>query len=431
MLWSSWLYGRDGAGVSDKLRSPAMLIGGVLLGASLSLGSGVLAQRELEPADDTLPWEEARLLAEVLERVKREYVEPVDDRQLIEAAVRGMVTDLDPHSQFLDSDEYREIRISTTGNYSGVGLEVNMNEGAVTVVAPIEGTPADRAGLEPGDVIVAIDGEPVDERSVSDTVARMRGKPGSRVRITVARDGEPGPLDFDIIRSHVQVSTVRTEMLEPGYGYARITHFSETTFRDLRREIKSLQRAAPGGLQGLVLDLRNNPGGVLDAAVEVSDGFLDGGVIVSASGRGRESNFVHEARPGDLLDGGQLVVMVNQGSASASEIVAGALQDHRRATILGDRTFGKGSVQTVMPLSDGRAIKLTTSRYYTPSGDSIHGEGITPDLPLDDTSLADALAAATMHRTEAGAALLQTDGQLRQALAVLKDGERVLQSKAD
>lgn len=409
-----------------------MLIVGTALGLSLSLGGGVLAQREgeaPEPAGDPLPWDEARLLAEVLERVRQEYVEPVDDRQLMEAAVRGMVTDLDPHSQFLDSSEYEEIRISTTGNYSGVGLEVNMDDGEVVVVAPIEGTPADRAGLRAGDVILSIDGFALEADTLSETINRMRGKPGTVVELTVAREHEREPLAFKLIRSHVQVRSVRSELLEPGYGYVRITHFSETSYRDLRKAIKSLERASAVELKGLVIDVRNNPGGVLESAVEISDAFLDSGVIVSASGRGRDASFRHEARPGDLLDGAPIVVMVNAGSASASEILAGALQDNDRALVVGEKTFGKGSVQTVMPLSNGRAIKLTTSRYYTPSGATIQDAGITPDMELVDTSLKDALAVTQAHHTEAGKALLQRDGQLRQALVMLRN-DRVVQSKA-
>jgi len=393
--------------MSLKFRTFLALLIGAVLGVTLSVGSGVLADRD--PPNESLPWEEARLLAEVLERVRQEYVEPTDDNSLMES---------------------EEIRISTTGNYSGVGLEVNMIDDEVTVVAPIEGTPADRGGLKSGDVILSIDGEPVDERNVDDTVNRMRGKPGTKVMLSVRRDGEAEPLEFKLIRSHVQVKSVRAELLEPGYGYIRVTHFSETTFKDLRHAIKNLQNDSQEELTGLILDLRNNPGGVLDAAVEVSDAFLDEGVIVTASGRGRDSNFSHEAHPGDLLRGAALVVIVNKGSASASEIVAGALQDNDRATVVGAQTFGKGSVQTVMPLSNGRAIKLTTSLYYTPSGDSIHGSGITPDIFLDEAGLEDLLAGTAQHKTEAGAALLQSDTQLRQALNVLRGG-RVAQSKSD
>ncbi len=414
--------------MSLKFRTFLALLIGAVLGVALSVGSGVLADRD--PPNESLPWEEARLLAEVLERVRQEYVEPTDDNSLMESAVRGMITDLDAHSQFLNTQEYEEIRISTTGNYSGVGLEVNMIDDEVTVVAPIEDTPADRGGLKSGDVILSIDGKPVDERNVDDTVNRMRGKPGTQVILSVRREGEAEPLEFKLIRSHVQVKSVRAELLEPGYGYIRVTHFSETTFKDLRHAIKNLQNDSQEELAGLILDLRNNPGGVLDAAVEVSDAFLDEGMIVTASGRGRDANFSHEAHPGDLLRGAALVVIVNKGSASASEIVAGALQDNDRATVVGTQTFGKGSVQTVMPLSNGRAIKLTTSLYYTPSGDSIHGSGITPDIFLDEAGLEDLLAGTVQHKTEAGAALLQSDTQLRQALNVLKGG-RVAQSKSD
>jgi len=418
--------------MSLKLRSILLLLSGGVLGVTLSLAGVVLADRG--PGEDMLPWAEARLLAEVLERVRQEYVEAVDDRTLIESAVRGMVTDLDSHSQFLDSAEYEEIRISTTGNYSGVGLEVNLEGGIVRVVAPIEGTPADRAGLRTGDIIVSIDGEQVSDRNVTDTVTRMRGKPGTKVRLAVKREGEAEPLEFGLVRSHVRVRSARAELLEPGFGYVRISHFSETTYKELRKAIGELRDISPEPLTGLILDLRNNPGGVLDAAVDISDGFLDSGTIVTASGRGRDANFAREAREGDLLDGGRLVVMVNQGSASASEIVAGALQDHGRATIVGRQTFGKGSVQTVMPLSNGRAIKLTTSRYFTPSGLSITGQGITPDIRLAEGGLRDVLAATREHHTDPGMALLQKDAQLRDALAVLKNRRvagRVIQSKAD
>jgi carboxyl-terminal processing protease len=414
--------------MSSRVRSAVVLVFGVVLGIVLAASGGVLAQRSAP--DETLPWQEARLLAEVLERVKREYVDPVNDQELIESAVRGMVTDLDPHSQFLDSDEYEEIRISTTGNYSGVGLEVNMIDGKVSVIAPIEDGPAARAGLRPRDVILSIDGELVDERNVNDTISRMRGRPGSKVTIAVLRQGESEPIDFELIRSHVQVRSVRSEVLESDYGYIRITHFSESTYKDLRKTISEIRQSNRGELRGLILDLRNNPGGVLDAAVQVSDAFLESGLIVTANGRGHDATFRHEAHSGDLTDGIELVVMVNGGSASASEIVAGALQDHDRATIVGNQTFGKGSVQTVMPLSSGRAIKLTTSHYYTPSGDSIHGQGITPDIIVDGGGLEDMLAGTREHHTESGAALLQSDAQLRRALEILKSG-RVLHSKAN
>jgi len=404
-----------------------LLLGGVL-GIALSLGGGVFAERNATRG--SLPWDDARLLAEVLERVKEEYVEPVADSELIESAVRGMVTGLDSHSQFLNSEEYKEIRISTTGNYSGIGLEVSMDEDKVTVVAPIDDTPAARAGLRSGDQIVSIDGIEVGVVNVNETIGRMRGKVGTKVRIAVAREGESEPIEFNLVRRHVEVQSVRSEMLKPDFAYLRITHFSETTYKDLRNAIEALQSSGDRALEGVILDLRNNPGGVLEAAIDVSDAFLDSGLIVSANGRGHDASFPHQARSGDLLNGAMVVVMVNGGSASASEIVAGALQDNHRATIVGTQTFGKGSVQTVMPLSKGRAIKLTTSRYFTPSGESIQDRGITPDIVLADTALEDSLAGVAEHKTEAGAALLQKDRQLRQALHVLMGG-RILQSKAE
>lgn len=409
--------------MTPGLRSLLLVTTGIGVGVSLSLGTGVLAERS---SSDALPWEEVRLLAEVLERVKQEYVEPLDDHQLMENAVRGIVTNLDPHSQFLDPEEYEEIRISTSGNYSGVGLEVNTRDGRIVVIAPIEGTPAYEAGILAGDVIRSIDGVTVSNDNVSDAITRLRGKPGTRVRIEVERKAHPEPLTFELVRSNVQVHSVRARLLEPGFGYVRISHFSETTDKDLRRALADLRQDGGGPLRGLVLDLRNNPGGVLDAAVAVSDEFLEGGIIVTASGRAREANFRHEARPGDVLNGAPVVVLVNGGSASASEIVAGALQDHRRATILGVQTFGKGSVQTVMPLSDGRAIKLTTSRYYTPSGDSINGRGITPDILLEDEQPGGTVAGVP-GQPEQTEALLARDPQLRKALELVKSGRPVPQ----
>jgi carboxyl-terminal processing protease len=346
------------------------------------------------------------VLAEILERVKREYVEPVSDRQLMDNAVRGMLAELDPHSQFLDPHEYEEIRINTSGTYTGVGLELQPADGRVGVVIPIEGTPAYRAGIKAGDAVLTIDGEPVDHSNVSQAILRMRGPAGSHVVLTVAREGIAEPLAFDLRRGVVDVHSVRSRLLAGGYGYIRISQFSDTTAKDLRRDLMHLNQSTAGGIRGLVLDLRDNPGGVLDAAVDVADGFLDAGLIVTASGRTRDATFRHDAVPGDLLAGAPLVVLVNGASASASEIVAGALQAHRRATVVGTRTFGKGSVQTVMPLSDGRAIKLTTSRYFTPSGESIQGQGITPDVEVGAGDAEATLQQAT--RLLGGSPLLQT-----------------------
>ena len=338
------------------------------------------------PEADTggLSWEQARLFAEVMERVKHDYVQPVDESVLLEAAIRGMVEGLDAHSQFLDQEEYRDIRISTSGHYSGVGIEVSTLGAELKVIAPIDNTPAERAGIRSGDTILSVDGVAVDPERLHDTIARMRGRPGTPVRLTIERESGDEPLLFTMQRESIQVASVRHELISPSYGYIRLSQFNETTPDELARAIDDLTdqstRRNGTALTGLVLDLRNNPGGILDAAVDVSDLFLDSGVIVTADGRTPEARFTRRARRGDILDGTSIVVLVNEGSASAAEIVAGALQDHRRALIVGTSTFGKGLVQTVMPLSDGRALKLTTSRYYTPSGDSIHQRGISPDV---------------------------------------------------
>jgi carboxyl-terminal processing protease len=385
------------------------LAAGFSVGLGISVGGVVLADRT--QSVDTLPWEDARLFAEVLERVKTDYVDEVDEHKLLEGAVRGMIAELDPHSAFLDSDEYREIRISTTGNYSGVGLEVNLVDGLVRVVSPIDDTPAARAGIKPGDVIMAVDGEPVGER-LDETVTKLRGDAGTKVKLDVRRDGVDDMLAFELERTTIHVDSVKSDLLEPDIGYLRITQFSETTGRDLVRAYEGLESRNGAELKALILDLRNNPGGVLDAAVEVSDAFLDDGVIVSADGRIDEARFSMSAHPGDLLRGAPLGVLVNGGSASASEIVAGALKDHHRALLMGTHTYGKGSVQTVMPLSNGVAIKLTTSRYFTPSGEPIHEGGILPDVPLD--------ADADEAPLAAGGTVLERDTVLRQALAELK-----------
>lgn len=332
-----------------------------------------------------LPWQDARLLAEVLERVKRDYVEQLSDEQLIEAAIRGMMSELDPHSAFLDPKEFENIRISSSGEYSGVGLEVAVEQGQVRVSNTIDETPAAAAGVRVRDQLVAIDDVPVDAQALAQAIERMRGQSGTKVKITIAREGNPEPINLTLERQPVRVRTVRHELLEPGMGYVRIVHFSDTTDTDLRRALAKLSQQNRGALKGLIVDLRNNPGGVLEAAVDVSDEFLNEGLIVSASGRAADAQFAMSAKPGDLMNGAPIAVLVNAGSASASEIVAGALKDHQRAVLVGSRTFGKGSVQTVVPLSDGRAIKLTTSRYFTPSGESIHQKGIAPDIEVKPT----------------------------------------------
>jgi carboxyl-terminal processing protease len=410
-----------------SFRVLVILMAGIVLGFGMSVGRTVKAERSVEesPERATVPWQDARLLAEVLEHVRAEYVEDVSDKKLIEAAIRGMMADLDPHSAYLDREQFNEVRISTSGEYSGVGIEVTLDEGVVRVLTAIENSPAAHAGVLAGDTIVAIDGVPVDAESLDDTIDRMRGASGSSVKISIARNGEAEPLDFMLKRASVQVHSVRKSLFDSGVGYVRITHFSETTTRDLERALTALKKQNDGGLRGLVLDLRNNPGGVLEAAVGVSDIFLEDGVIVSAIGRAADAKFEMDATAGDMLEGAPIIVLVNAGSASASEIVAGALRDHRRATLLGQKTYGKGSVQTVMPLSNGQAIKLTTSRYFTPSGASIHGTGITPDRIISEQE----------SKAEAGARTplfgsLSDDYELRVAMSLLQDQQIGLQTRA-
>ena len=394
-------------------RTLLTLFAGFVIGVSVTMLQGAPATEPPVQQEEVIPWQDARILAEVLDRVHEDYVDPVDDHKLLQNAIRGMVGGLDPHSAYLDDEQYDEMKITTNGNYTGVGIEVSIQDGAVTVIAPIEDTPAARAGILPGDIVATIDGKPVDQADLSDAVARMRGAVGSKVTVGITRKGSAQPLNFELVRSNVQVHTVKQEMLEPGYGYVRITQFSKTTGADLEAALGSLRAKRPGKLKGLVLDLRNNPGGVLEAAVAVSDAFLNDGIIVTASGRTEDSKFEMDAKPGDLIDGAPIAVLVNGGSASASEIVAGALKDHHRATLVGQSTFGKGSVQTVMPLSDGRALKLTTSRYYTPSGDSIPQTGIAPDIALKKDSQAPAEAGDQRP-------LVVRDSEVRAALDAIK-----------
>ena len=385
---------------------------GLSVGVSLGLASGVLADKPAATKPD-LPWQDARMLAEVLERVKHDYVNPVDDHQLLQAAIRGMVSSLDPYSAYLDGDEYDEVKISSSGQYSGIGIEVSMEEEEVVVVSPFDGSPAAEAGIRPGDVIATIDGAPVNTTTLADTIGRMRGKEGTTVKIGILREGSAEPLQFTVKRSRVELHSVKAELLEPGMGYVRISQFSETTGDDLEAALKDLRKRSGAALKGLVLDLRNNPGGVLEAAVAVSDTFLDSGVIVSAIGRTPESKFEMDATPGDALNGAPIVVLVNGGSASAAEIVAGALRDNHRAKLMGRTTFGKGSVQTVIPLPGDRAVKLTTSLYYTPSGISINHRGISPDIEL-------AREPKPPSAPDPGVPLLERDPDVKRALQELK-----------
>jgi len=397
--------------MKPKSRNILLLAIGMAAGVSLGLAGGVLADKPTAPRSD-LPWQDARMLADVLERVKHEYVNPVDDHQLLQAAIRGMVSSLDPYSAYLDGDAYDEVKISSSGQYSGVGIEVSMEDDEVTVVSPFEGSPAAAAGIRSGDIIATIDGVPVNTTTLADTIGRMRGKEGTSVKIGILREGSAEPLQFTLKRARVELRSVRSELLEPGMGYVRISQFSETTADDLDAALKDLRKHNAAPLKGLVLDLRNNPGGVLEAAVSVSDAFLDSGVIVTAKGRTPESKFEMDATPGDALNGAPIVVLINGGSASAAEIVAGALKDNHRAKLMGRTTFGKGSVQTVIPLEGDRAIKLTTSLYYTPSGISINHRGIVPDIELERDP--------KPSNAPADAPLLERDAEVRRAVQELK-----------
>jgi carboxyl-terminal processing protease len=358
----------------------AAVAAGAILGVSLTLTHGVLADKD--KSDNTLPIKDLQTFVEILNRVKSDYVEPVDDKVLLENAVRGMLAGLDPHSAYLDKEEFKDMNVITTGKFGGLGIEVQMQDGFVRVVSPIDDTPAAKAGIKPGDLIVKIDDTPVKGLSLADAVQKMRGESGSKIQLTIIREGADKPLVMDLKRDVIAVASVRSRMLDPGLGYLRISSFTVETGDNLNKELLKLKKEAGGELKGLVLDLRNNPGGVLDAAVKVSDAFIEKGTIVSIKGRDPGSNREFIATPGDMLNGRPLVVLINGGSASASEIVAGALQDTKRAVLMGTRSFGKGSVQTIMPLQNDAAIKLTTARYYTPSGRSIQAEGIEPDVVL-------------------------------------------------
>ncbi|PHV11668.1 S41 family peptidase [Chitinimonas sp. BJB300] len=377
-----------------KAQKFRLLLIGTGIGVLLTAGASALADKEsLSP----LPINELRAFTEVYARIKQDYVEPVEDKKLINEAINGMLTGLDPHSAYLDAEAFRDLKVSTTGEFGGLGLEVNLEDGLVRVISPIEDTPAFKAGIKAGDYIMKIDDAPVRGLSLNDAVAKMRGKPNSKVVLTILRKGETKPLVFTLNRSVIKVQSVKSRMLEPGFGYVRLAQFQERSTDDVARALENLYKENNANLKGLVLDLRNDPGGVLSSAVGVSALFLpEKALVVYTEGRASDAKVKLTASPefgareGKLPNGVKdvpMVVLVNSGSASASEIVAGALQDHKRAVVVGVQTFGKGSVQTILPVGKDAAIKLTTARYFTPNGRSIQAKGITPDIEVEEATL--------------------------------------------
>jgi carboxyl-terminal processing protease len=417
-----------------------------VIGAMLALGAGG-AGGSPDKKDGDVPFEDLRVFAEVFGRIKSDYVERVPDKQLLEEAIQGMLSGLDPHSSYLNEEEFRELRVGTSGEFGGVGIEVGMEDGFIKVIAPIDDTPASRAGIKAGDLIIKLDDKPVKGLSLDDAVKMMRGKPGTSIELTIMREGRDKPLTLSIERAVIKVVSVKGRVLEPGYIYLRVSQFQSHTAEDLIKTLSKLKGDEP--IKGLILDLRNNPGGVLNAAVAVSDAFLEGGLIVYTEGRVKDSQLRFQAAPDDVIDGAPIVVLVNGGSASASEIVAGALQDHKRAVVMGRQTFGKGSVQTIIPINERTALKLTTARYFTPNGRSIQADGIKPDIELAEVKVAkSAESGAKLRESDLGghlvnpngtpksgdrkedeAPLVEQDFELAEALNLLK-GLSILQRKA-
>jgi carboxyl-terminal processing protease len=404
-------------------------------------------------AEDKSVYENLQIFSDVLDIVKENYVQEVDNKELVEGAISGMLRTLDPHSSYLDPDAYKELQVETKGSFGGIGIEITIRDGFLTVVSPLEGTPAYELGIQAGDQILRVDGEPTKEMTLLEAVKKMRGPKGTNVVLTIMREEFTKPQDFVITRATIAIRSVRSKTLEPGYGYIRLSQFQSSTARDLRKEIAKLEQENKS-LKGLILDLRNNPGGLLDQAVKVSDEFLNEGLIVYTGGRLKSQDMRFEAHMNTRPHSYPIVVLVNEGSASAAEIVAGALQDHKRAVVVGVKTFGKGSVQTVMPLRNGAALRLTTAIYYTPSGRSIQAKGIEPDIVVervlpekmesgdskaireedlqnhmdgDDEELSDRKLDAT-EQSEIRKQLAR-DNQLARALDVLKSWEILSQMK--
>nr|WP_286948451.1 S41 family peptidase [Pseudomonas sp. UBA6718] len=381
--------------------TPLALALGLMLGSPTLLAAEAVEVPAVEAVNGKapLPLEELRTFAEVMDRIKAAYVEPVDDKTLLENAIKGMLGNLDPHSAYLEPEAFAELQESTSGEFGGLGIEVGTEDGFIKVVSPIDDTPASKAGIQPGDLIVKIDGQPTKGLSLMEAVDKMRGKAGSKINLTLVREGGK-PFDVELTRAVIKVKSVRSQLLEDGYGLIRISQFQVNTGEEVGKALAKLRKDNGKKLSGLVLDLRNNPGGVLQAAVEVADHFLKKGLIVYTEGRIANSELRFNADPADASEGVPLVVLINGGSASASEIVAGALQDHKRGVLMGTDSFGKGSVQTVLPLNNDRALKLTTALYFTPNGRSIQAQGIVPDIEV---------ARAKLTREDGGELIKEAD----------------------
>lgn len=412
------------------LRNP---LAGIFAALTLAMSAPLSAVEE----QGKLPLDELRTFAEVFNQIRIGYVEEIDDSTLLEYAIQGMLMGLDPHSMYLSEDAFENLQNATSGEFTGLGLEVGMEDGYVIIISPIDGSPAAEAGLRSGDVILKLGNVPVKGLTLNEAIDIMRGPKGSKIELSIGRPGESQPFEVTLVRNTIKVASVRQSWLEPGYGYIRIAQFQSSTGKDVRKSLEKLMSEQK--LKGLVLDLRNNPGGILRASVDVADLFLDGGTVVYTEGRVDNADMSYDADPLDAADGAPLVVLINQGSASASEIVAGALQDHSRAIIMGTQSFGKGSVQTVLPLSDSRAIKLTTALYFTPNGRSIQAEGIAPDIEVErakvtayentrqitEADLSGHLdnandASSDKKSGKVTSELLTDDNQLYEALALLK-----------
>lgn len=412
---------------------------------SVALSAACVADDKVATTTDAslLPLEELRTFTRVYDHVRNGYVDEIDDAKLLEYAIKGMISELDPHSAYLDKEAFADLQASTSGEFFGIGLEVSLDDGFIKVVTPIDDSPSARAGIQAGDVVIRIDDKQVKGMDLNKAVNLMRGPKNSPIKITVMREGVDQPLDFDLLRDIIKVQSVRTRLLEQDYFYIRVAQFQLDTGKDVAKKLRDQLKKNPD-TKGIILDLRNNPGGVLQASVEVVDAFLDGGQVVYTQGRLDNSNIGYNAEAGDITNNLPLVVLINDGSASASEIVAGALQDHKRAVIMGTRSFGKGSVQSVIPISNDRAIKLTTALYYTPNGRSIQAQGIEPDVNVERVQIAaiqqgvsttEADLARHLGNSKGGtestskdrtdkrissAELLKEDNQLHEALNLLK-----------